>query len=320
MAENLTTTTQVSAAVGVWYDKVLLKRALPHLVHDKFAQRRPLPSKSGDTIKFRRYSSLSLATTPLSEGVTPPGQQLSKTDLLASVSQYGDYVHITDWVDLTVEDAVLTEANALLGEQTGQTLDRLLRDTLTACASIYSCAKGSNGKTPTELSQTDIDACVKVLLGGNTQMFTKVITATAGQGTAPIRPAFWGVIHSDLLDALEACTNFKATAEYPSQGPVMEAEWGATKNVRWLWTTFGHKDTSTSPDNYKSPIIGQNAYGITEISGGALRSIVKAFGSGGTADPLNQRCTAGWKLTFVARILNDAFMLLLKSTNKLGSG
>jgi N4-gp56 family major capsid protein len=92
MADNLTTTTQIDPGVNTFYDRVLLKRALPLLVHDKFGQIRNIPAKSGTIIKFRRYSSLTVATTPLTEGTTPAGKQLSKTDLTAQVSQYGDFV------------------------------------------------------------------------------------------------------------------------------------------------------------------------------------------------------------------------------------
>ncbi len=87
--ENLTTTTQVDPGVQVFYDRVLLKRAVPYLIHERFAQTRNIQRKSGSIIKFRKYASLSTATTPLTEGVTPPGQRLSKTDISAQVKQYG---------------------------------------------------------------------------------------------------------------------------------------------------------------------------------------------------------------------------------------
>ena len=40
-----------------------------------------------------------------------------------------------------------------------------------------------------------------------------------------------------------------------------------------------------------------DAYGVTEITGGGLEHIVKQMGSAGTSDPLNQRATCGWKAT-----------------------
>jgi len=319
MADNLTTTTEVDPAVATFYDRVLLKRGLPKLVHALFADKKPLGSKKGNTIKFRRYSALTTATTPITEGVTPPGQKLAKIDLTAQVSQYGDYVHITDWVDLTVEDPVLTVANEELGLQMGQTHDEIIRDIMTACASAYPCSGGGNAGTgtlaaPTEFSKADMDAAVKVLLGNNADFFTPLIKAVAGQGTSPIRPAFWAIMHTDLIDALEAVSGFRSTSNYPAQSGVLDAEWGSTGNVRWLMSSVADRTLGT-PDIYKCPVIGKHAYGIVDLEGGNAKSIIKAFGSGGTSDPLNQRATAGWKTAFVARILNDNFMLVLYASN-----
>ncbi|MGI6237736.1 MAG: N4-gp56 family major capsid protein [Candidatus Excrementavichristensenella sp.] len=52
--------------------------------------------------------------------------------------------------------------------------------------------------------------------------------------------------------------------------------------------------------------LGKDAYGTTEIEGGGLEHIFKPKGSGGTADPLNQRWSMGWKATKVAeRLVED---------------
>jgi len=85
-----TTRTQIPAEVNNFYDRTLLTRALPLLVHTRWAQIRDIPRNAGTkTIKFRRYANLTAATTPLSEGVTPEGSQLSVTDITATVAQYG---------------------------------------------------------------------------------------------------------------------------------------------------------------------------------------------------------------------------------------
>src|SRR5699024_7023843 len=59
---------------------------------------------------------------------------------------------------------------------------------------------------------------------------------------------------------------------------------------------------------YSTLFLGQNAYGDVDLSGGALETIIKQKGSGGTADPLNQRSTVGWKAAKTAAILTEAFM------------
>ncbi len=64
----------------------------------------------GDTIVFRRYSRLSTVPIPIVDGVTPPGAPLSATDIKARVDFYGNFVTITNQVELTVEDRVKIEA------------------------------------------------------------------------------------------------------------------------------------------------------------------------------------------------------------------
>ena len=76
-------------------------------------------------------------------------------------------------------------------------------------------------------------------------------------------------------------------------------------------------------DVYSTLIIGEDAYGVTTIEGGGLQNIVKAKGSAGTADPLNQRSTQGWKAIQGAVILTDAYMVRLETTteeNDYGAG
>lgn len=107
--ENLTTTTEVDPAVATFYDRTLLEAATAELIHEMFAQKRPIPSKSGNTIKFRRYSNLTAATTPIPEGTTPPGQKMAKTDLTAKISQYGKQIiavvkfSLNNWGSLNME-------------------------------------------------------------------------------------------------------------------------------------------------------------------------------------------------------------------------
>ena len=59
-------------------------------------------------------------------------------------------------------------------------------------------------------------------------------------------------------------------------------------------------------------IIGANAYGVTDVSGGGLQHIIKQLGSAGSADPLNQRATTGWKALKVAERLVEENMIRIE--------
>ena len=70
---------------------------------------------------------------------------------------------------------------------------------------------------------------------------------------------------------------------------------------------------------YSTMILGDNAYGVTEIEGGGLEHIVKQLGSAGTADALNQRSTVGWKATKAAERLVEQFMVRIESCSTFDS-
>lgn len=73
-------------------------------------------------------------------------------------------------------------------------------------------------------------------------------------------------------------------------------------------------------DVYVTLVMGDNAYGTTELQGGGLQHIVKQLGSAGTADPLNQRATVGWKATKAAARLVEAFMVRIETASTFEAG
>jgi N4-gp56 family major capsid protein len=307
--DNVTTTTQVDPAVGVFYQRTLLQPNFPEYVFERFATKYSIGKKAGPTIKMRRYARYDAATTPITEGITPNGHRQSKLDLTATVSQYGDFATITDIVDLTVEDPNITIEVDRQADQMRNTVDTVIRNALVGAASSTTCSNGVG--TATLLNKTDIDTVRAALRTANARYLTALIKGGTGQGTAPIRPAFFGIAHTDLEDDLEDVSGFKHMSNYASQQGVDMSEWGATGNVRWLTTTQGYSASGT----YSNPILAQDAYGVIDINGANVSSIIKGFGSGGTSDPLDQRATVGWKMMQVARILNDVNIHVLKCTN-----
>ena len=73
-------------------------------------------------------------------------------------------------------------------------------------------------------------------------------------------------------------------------------------------------------DVYATLIMGDNAYGVTKITGGGLQHIVKQLGSAGTADPLNQRATAGWKAYKTAARLVEQYLVRIETCSTFEDG
>jgi N4-gp56 family major capsid protein len=136
---NVTTDAGLSAENKTHYDMTLIDEAGPYLVHDQFGQKRPIPKNGGKKIEFRKYASFPKALTPLTEGVTPDGRKLSVTTIEAEVAQYGDYVTLSDVLDLTTIDNNVVEATKLCGRQAGLTLDTVTRNVLQSGTYVFYC-------------------------------------------------------------------------------------------------------------------------------------------------------------------------------------
>lgn len=310
----ITTLTQLPPEVRQYFDRLLLALARPYYIYDLFAQKRQIPLNSGDQMVFRRYGTLTAATIPLTDGQTPPGDQLSVTDFLAQIQWYGSFVTITDQVQFVVQDRVLNESTKVLSLQLGLSIDTLIRDMMVSTSSTILCTHGGNGNSPTEITDEDIQLAVIALRQGNARLMTNPLPGELKIGTAPVRASYWGFMSVDLQDDLEAVSSFISQANYPNPMNALEAEWGTTRNVRWLLNTNGYS-TSASPPVYSNFILGQESYGVVRLGAKEAEFIVKPLGASGTADPLNQRGTVGYKYPFATRLLNDNWITQLLATH-----
>lgn len=316
---GMTTRTQIPKEVSVFYDRTMLLRAVPAFVHNRFAQVRDIPANSGsNVIKFRVYGALTAQTTALTEGVTPTGKQLSVTDSEATVQYYGDYVTLTDVVLTETIDPVLTEAAEVLGEQAGASVDALARDVLAAGTNIQWASTATQDSQVTSamiINRSEVKQAVRNLRGNNARPVTSMIDPSTGWNTVPVGKSFIGIVSEDTAYDLDDAVGFIPVEKYPNKSMVMEDEIGALANVRFIMTTNAKINAgagASSNDVHYTLIFGKEAYAQTRISGKTLMNIVKPLGSAGTADPLNQRSTSGWKLSYVAKILNQGFLVVLR--------
>jgi len=317
----MVTKTQI-ANVNSFYSRDLLLRAQPYLVYNKFGMVKDIPVGNSDVIKFRRYANLSAATTPLQEGVTPVGSQLSETTISATVQQYGDFVVLSDKLTMETEDPVRLEANEILADQAGDTLDQLVRDVLMAGTSVIYAGSGHTLRSQVAagevITYTMLDTAEETLKVNKARPITSFVDATTGISTVPLPPCFVGICHVYTSKTLRAITNgggFTKVELYANPASRMDGEIGKYGSIRFIETVNAKVFTGAGAagiDVYATVILAKFAYGTSRIAGHALENIVKPLGSAGTADPLNQRETSGWKATFAALILNDAFMTRLE--------
>ena len=384
-----------------YYDRALIRFASPKLVHAQFGQQKPIPSGSGKTIEFRRFSPLPKAMAPLTEGVTPKGNTLNVTTVESTVEQYGDYVTMSDMLTLSSVDNVISETQNVLGDQAGRTLDTVIREKINAGTNV----QYGNGKADRNL-----------LVGGLTEYeendylsvaaVKRAVATLKRNNAAPFKDGCYvAIIHPDVANDLTNDPEWKAVkqnvdpedwykgaigkihgvvfvesteAKIFRAGNLRNAETlekgdpevltvagvegniitiredlstddaAALANVKIQINGFDYSITSATAgdagsatitiaetpdasvcsdaiiypagagaegrDIYSTLFIGQNAYGVTSISGGGLQTILKQKGSAGTGDPLDQRSTVGWKATQTAEILSPEFMVRVETT------
>jgi len=309
---NVTTTSQVNDAVGVWYNKSLLDPANPLLIANQFGQMKSIPKGSSKTVRYSRFEKLSEATTALTEGVEPNGQALDVTRMDATCQQYGDFIVLTDVVELTVSDPVANQANKRLGEQMGETLETLTYDVLKATASYYNCADGADGGTPTELTQTDIDTNVQTLMNNDAKMYTEIMSAGSGFGTAPLDQSYYAISNTAVYRDLKDVDSWVPRNQYPQPASVKQGERGYTDNVRWCLSSHTPTTGTGSSKQFYTFLLSRDAFGVVDIATGNSSSIF--IPPGGTGDRLKQRSSLGWKAWHACKILNDDYIIRVMAT------
>lgn len=308
----------LSPEMKTYYDLRLLDYAQANLVHDQFGQKRPIPKNGGKTIEFRSFSPLAKATTPLTEGVTPSGNQLDVKTITATVSQYGDFIVQSDVLELTAVDNTILEATKLLGRQAGMTLDTITRNVLVGGTNVMYAPKinASTGAETAVVSRAGLDnTCVLTV-----NLVEQVVAELRAQNAPTIDGDYIGIIHPYTAYDLMRDPDWRDPHKYADTTNLYEGEIGKIGGVRFVQSTEAKiwRDSSCPAQSGATPayyavfaslFFGDGAYGTTEVEGGGLQTIVKQKGSAGTADPLDQRSSVGWKALKTAEILLPSYLI-----------
>ena len=304
----------LSAEMKTFYDMTLIDEAQANLVHDQFGQKRPIPANGGKTIEFRKFAPLAKALTPLTEGVTPDGKSLEVSTITATVAQYGDYITQSDVLELTALDNTILEATKLLGRQAGLTLDTIVRNVMHSGTNVTYCPKVAADGTETAVtSRSGLDATCALTV----KVVQQVVAKLRAQNAPTINGKYVGIIHPYVAYDLMRDPEWIDMHKYAKPENLYEGEIGEIAGVRFVQTT---EAKIYDGGVFGTLILGEGAYGVTEISGGGLQSIVKQKGSAGTADPLDQRSSVGWKAIKTAELLIPNYIVRVESKSATFSG
>ena len=386
--------TGLSAEMKTFYDMALIDEAQANLVHDQFGQKRPIPANGGKIIEFRTFAPLAKATTPLTEGVTPDGKQLSVSTVSAAVSQYGDYITQSDMLELTALDNTILESAKLLGRQAGATLDTVVRNVMHSGTNVIYAEKVTSSGVTEVKSRAALDSDCAITV----ELIQRAVAKLRAQNAPTINGKYVGIIHPYVAYDLMRDPEWVDAHKYAQPENLYEGEIGELAGVRFVQTTeakiyagddlasdsrtltvnssAGYTGSVTSikfdggtvetdalagrcilingvrakvtantadtltvescdfgtvADNaviypgeggrdglavFGTLILGDGAYGVTEVTGGGLEIIVKQRGSSGAADPLDQRSSVGWKAIKTAEMLIENYLVRIESVSR----
>ena len=292
----------LSPEMKTFYDMTLIDEAAPQLVYNQFGQKRPIPKNGGKTIEFRKFSALPKATTPIQEGITPDGGTLEVTKIEATVEQYGYYIVQSDVLELTSLDNTIIEATKLLGKQAGVTLDTITRDILMTGLNV-SYAGGVESRSAVTGNITVADV-------------VKIVAKLKAANAPKINGDYVAIIHPYVAHDLMRDPEWIDAHKYAQPENLYEGEIGKVGGCRFVETS---EAKVIEGGIFQCLFLGEGAYGVTEVTGGGLQTIVKQKGSAGTADPLDQRSSIGWKAITTAEILVPQYMVRYECKSSFGA-
>ena len=258
---------------------------------------------------IRKFNSLPAVPSDreLLEGITPDGQNYGVTAITATVKQYGGYITLSDMLNLTAYDNQMQEVMKILASQAGRVSDTITRDILAAGTNVMYAggrAARANLTSADVLTVEDIRKGVRILKRVNAK---------------EISGSFVAIVHPDVVYDLMDDSEWIDANHYAGSQKIFEGEIGKMYGVRFVESTQAKIVKPSTLPIYCTLLLAENAYGVTSIEGRGIETIVKQLGSGGTADPLNQRSTVGYKLQKTAVILEQTYMLRIESAASFGS-
>ncbi len=282
----------LSPTMKTFYNTSLLENARNEHYYNQFGKKQPLPKNGGNKVEWRKFETYAPALTPLTEGVTPDGNAVNMVSIEKKINQYGDYTTISDRLELEAVDPIITAVTEEHGAQAGDTLEIITRNELMT---------GTVIRTPGKKAKSALTSADKI----TSTLVNQAATDLKKQHAPKINGDYVAIIHPSVAFDLRESDGWLEVHKYARPEEIYNGEIGKLHGVRFIEDTLAPVELAGDGGKaiYHTIVIGKEAYGIIDPSAEALEVIVKQRGSAGTADPLDQRSTVGWKASHAAKIL-----------------
>jgi N4-gp56 family major capsid protein len=301
---NMTTSTGLTPGMQTYYNRELLRTFEPHLVHLQFGENYRMPMNSGITMNMRKMIPIAAKTTALEEGNPGEGKMLSEVAVTTTIRQFGDFALCSDWLDMVHLDENITRRVQRFGDAGARSVDAMVRDELATCTNvIYAGGKTARAQLTAadKLTSKELRKAVRTLKKNLAEKFNGYYVAIVGP---------------DTVYDLQEDDAWVKVSEYQDKENIYTGEVGRLFGIRFVESTEAKifEGAGASGADVASVIVlGRYAYGLTSLKGNKPRVVVKTAGSAGTADPLDQISSVGWKLDgFAAKLLQPEFAVRIE--------
>ena len=300
-----TGTDTLTPTMKTFYDTELLENHRDQLIFAQLGRKQGLPARRGRSVEWRKWNTLPLLSE-LTEGVIPTGQKMGMTAINVALAQYGEYVAVTDLLELHALDDVIAGATEELGAASGKTADLLVRNVLKAATNIL-FADAYNGDTYVSTPTTEAElqtALASYKANLTPDMINKTYTNLVTGGAPTFRGGkYVAVVHPHVAYDLRQNKDWIEYHKYASVEEIFNGEIGELHNVRFIVSNLAPiiKGTGQTYATYKTMFFGKDAFGVVDPEGSGLETIIKTKEQVG--GPLNQFSTIGAKMETAAKIL-----------------
>lgn len=298
---NMMTTqsSEINVAFQKANDQKFLEIHKEALVFEEYVGSVNIPANSGNTVRFPKKHRITPKNTLLKEGKTPEPNKIQISAVTATIEQHGDYVMFTDVALGTSIYDLMAIARQGQAYESGEIKNALIRDDILANDSI----QVAYADKVVEGVVTQVTAASGITENSKLTVDTvrKMVAIMKRMNIKPVSGKDYVMfIHPDQWYDLTSDPKWEEMHKYTDNTPLKDGEIGRISGCRFVETTtvLVTKDGASGVGVYHSIMLGADAVDQIKMANGGVNTIAKGLGSGGTADPLNQRATVGWKMFY----------------------
>lgn len=306
--DNVVGGNQLTAENAEFYQRTMLETLTDEVVYMPYGKKQNIPKRSGATTSWRRLEIPTLSKTAIVEGTTPDGLDLTINKISAKVQQFGAWTKISDFLDMTGLDPLLTEIAQMFGTHSGLSMDEIIRDIIVAGTNVYYAGGRVSRATLVagdNITAVDIIAIRTVLVKNN----AKKIKLPNG------KMGYVAFTHPDVIALIMQLPEWDKQNTYVTIDNRLEGIAGQMYGIYFL-------EANTAPifagaggggvDVYATIVIGKDAYGVPDVDGSSKPEML-VFTKGSTENPMELYKTVAWKSVFTAVILEQKAIVRYES-------